>query len=145
MRIGDTIEAAVWLTGAETDAMKALYISEVTEAITELCDHEGYLHGPVRSVEKHPLDDRVPAVPENIQGPDVRLFVVEADVIAPKPETKKRAFVGDLEAKDLERLRTITADAYMTAYGYRPSTPELDDIIEDLGPESAVKTLRQIN
>lgn len=81
MKIGDTLESAIWLSGRELEDMLRRYEKDVAQILSKLCNQEGYIHGPTRQVIKKPGEDRVPPVPNHIQGPDVRLLVVEADVI----------------------------------------------------------------
>lgn len=55
-----------------------------------------------------PGDERVPGVPDHIQGQDVRLLVGEALVLGRKTVLKLNSFLNDLDPKDLTRLRQIT-------------------------------------
>lgn len=144
MRPGDTIESAAWLTGEETPQERADYEERIREAVTVLCDQEGFLHAPVRFIEKLPGAERVPEPPDHVQGVNVRLLVGEADVLCRKPEIKTRGFVGDLDAKDLSRLRKITRQAHAVNFpGAAPlSDAECDDWIEELGPSTALGQLR---
>ena len=142
MRVGDTIEAAIWLSGAETDDMKDQYVSEVCDEIDRSCEDEGDTHGPVTFYELRPGDPRVPKVPKNIKGPDVRLFIAECTVL-PRPVVKKRGISGDLDRKDREALRKITRVAYARANpGARLTDMECDDYIDELGERVVMRQLR---
>lgn len=142
MKIGDTIESAAWLTGEETHEQEVSYKDRVREAMGELCKNKGYRHGEVMFLKLRPGDERVPEVPDHIQGQDVQLLVGEAEVIGKRIE--RRPFLGELDRKDLERLRRITRAAHHTHRpGERLSDAEVDDIIETLGPEAALDTLRR--
>ena len=145
MRPGDTVHNAIWLTGEEAPWMFEAYKEQVADSITLLCDEQGFLHGPLRWVEKRPGEDGVPDVPDHIQGVDVRLLFGEADILCRKPQVNLRRFVGDLDAKDLERLRQITRQAHAKHNPHSPvlTDPECDDIIEELGPEAALESLRR--
>lgn len=144
MRIGDTIESAAWLTGAESKDVLLAYKDRVREAVNTLCREKGFLPGPVAFTEKKPGEDRVPEVPEHLQGPNVRLLIGEADVLCKAPETGTRGFVGELELKDLLRLRAITRRAYAKEVpGGTMTDQECDDWIEELGPEAALGALRR--
>ena len=79
MKIGDVYESAVWITGDESPELRRRYEADVTEALTEICDSFGFLHGPVTFTEKHPADDSVPPVPDHIQGQRVRLPQLERE------------------------------------------------------------------
>lgn len=144
MRVGDTIQSAAWLTGAETPTDRKRWEDRVTEAIDNLCGERGFTRGPVRFAEKHPLDSEVPPVPDHIQGPDVRLLVAEAEVTGEAPKVEARGFLGDLDRKDLERLRAITRQAHAKRHpGETLTDLECDDIIEEVGPEAAMDAVRK--
>lgn len=144
VKIGDTIESAAWLTGEETPEDLADYRDRVREAMDELCSMKGFVRGDARFSELPIGDERVPEVPDHIQGPDVRLLVGEAELIAVAPQINRRAFVGDLEPRDLSRLRQITREAWAKSNpGHVLSDVEVDDIIEETGPEAALDALRK--
>lgn len=145
MKPGEIVETSIWLSGAETQEMQSRFKQDAENFLNELCDVAHVLHGPIRWTTLNPGDDRVPAVPDHIQGPDVRLLVAEADILANKPHLSARArsFIGDLDLIDLERLRSITRKAYANHFpGQSLSDMECDDIIDELGPEAALETLR---
>lgn len=141
MKVGDKIETGIWLDGRETPQDRAEYERDVRQAIADLCADHGMVHGPVRLMELKPGDERTPAVPDHIQGPDVRLLAVEADIVGEL--SLRRGFIGDLEPKDLDRLRSITRAKWLAEYPWRePTLDELDAIIEEFGPEAALDDLR---
>ncbi len=141
MKPGQTIESAAWVTGEETPEQIAKYKTRVEEAIDALCAEHGMMHGPVQFIERKPGEDRVPEVPDHIQGQDVRLIGGEALVLGRKPDLRLKSFLNDLDPKDLGRLREITRRAAVK-HGQSLSTPEVDGMIEELGPEAALSTLR---
>jgi len=141
MKPGDTIEAAIWLDGRETVQQVERHRDEVMLAMLEQAQAVGVSLTPLRWVEKRPGDDRVPPVPEHIQGADVRLLVAEADVTAMTAAPSN--FLAELEPSDLRRLRAVTRSAYHRRY---PGQPQLTDrqcdtLINDLGPEAAIAAL----
>lgn len=138
MNLGEVIESAIWLTGDESQELRKRYEQDVCQAIDDLCQEHAVLHGPVTFTEKRPGDDRVPPVPDHIQGGRVRLLVAESVVTEHAPQTSIGSFVANLELKDLTRLRKITRR-------YRPglTDQQCDEIIEELGPEAALDTLRR--
>jgi len=139
MNLGDVLETSFWLTGTETPELLAHHREQVCQSLLTVMSESGFVSGPVGFTEKKPGEDRVPPVPDHIQGPDVRLLVAEATVIAKVPELGTRRFVGDLDEKDLARLRQITRQN-----APRPlSDAECDDVIEELGPEAAGDVLRK--
>lgn len=142
MKVGDMIESAIWTTGEESDQIKEQHRQYVNIAIDRLCDEKGFLHGPVMLVEKRPEEDRVPPVPDSISGPKVRLLVAEAAIVGMAPQTSEGSFIGNLEKKDLERLRMIVRQARIK-HGQILSDAECDSVIEEIGPEAALDTLRR--
>lgn len=145
MKPGDILELAIWLAGTETEADLANWKSGC-DGIARKCEKEhGVIIAPMEFVVKDVMDDRVPPVPDHISGPDVRLLVGEAIVkawaLTPREDP---GFVADIEKDDLERLRAMTRKAHRKA---KPRDPALtdrqcDQIINSLGPDAAVKTLR---
>ncbi len=136
--IGDVIESAIWLSGEETPEQRAMFEKDVTDAIGYFCSENHYAHGPVTFTEKHPMDDDVPEVPDHIQGQRVRLLVAAAD-IEQAVKTSIGSFVAQLEHKDLMKLRGV-----IRKYGSM-SNEDCDEIIEELGPDSALDTLKTIH
>jgi len=135
MRVGDLIQSSIWVTGDEHPAIRKRYEEDVIEAIDYLCDSEGFIHGEVNFTEKHPMDD-TPDVPDHIQGSRVRLLVGETEVTQKFVQTPKGSFVANLDIKDLMKLRAVIRR-------HRPlSNVECDMIIEQIGPEAALDTLR---
>lgn len=142
MKPGETLESAIWLDGCETDMDLRRFKSDVIDAIDKACAENNLLRAPVRFIEKKPGEDRVPPVPDHIQGLDVRLLVAEADITGYAPKPGARAFVGDLDKKDLDQLRVMTRRAYEASNpGKTLNDYECDDVIEELGPDTALRTL----
>jgi hypothetical protein len=134
----DVIENAIWITGDEPPEIRKRYEGDVCMSIDELCEEMGWTHGPVKFYTKRPGDERVPPVPDHIQGSKVRLLIGEARIIGTALEIPKGSFVANLDKKDLMRLRLITR---MKA-GRPLSDEECDAIIEEIGPEAALDTIR---
>lgn len=137
---GDVLEVAIWLDGTETQELKDRFANDIRNALatTDL------ITGPVIMTELKPGDERVPPVPDNLQGPNVRLLVGEAVVVDYAPVYESR-FVDDLEPVDLERLRTILRRVHQS---YNPGKPELsnekcDEYINVNGPSAALEALRE--
>ena len=143
MGIGDVIEHAIWVTGDESLELRNRFKDDVIKAIDDLCDEHRVNHGPVVWTEKRPGDDRVPVVPDHIQGQRVRLLVAETEVVAIRPLEKPVSFIANLDRIDLLRLRKITRKAHDKHLNGELSDAECDRIIEDCGPEAALETLRQ--
>ena len=145
MKLGDQIESAMWMDGTETELQVQTHHAHVAAAISVLCYEQGWECGPTTFTEKQPGDECVPQVPDHISGPKVRLLVAEATVTGKKVETKPDSFVANLDRKDLARLRKMTRVAHakhMPSNGVLSDT-QCDEIIEQLGPEAALDTLRR--
>ena len=84
MRVGDVIELSVWITGDEPQELIDFYKKDVIEAVNENCNYHNVVHGEVTFHLKHPMDDRVPEVPDHIQGSEVRLLVAETKIMYKK-------------------------------------------------------------
>lgn len=145
MKLGDLVENSIWITGDEPDSLLNRYKRDVTESIDELCEHKGFFHGDVTFYEKRPEDEDVPEVPDHIQGSKVRLLCAESPVIKKRPEKIESSFVHNLDKKDLARLRRLTRVASMKYYKRMISNSECDEIIEAIGPEAAIETMRVIH
>lgn len=142
--MGETVETAIWLDGRETPALRARFEHDSALFLDEVCHLSNVQRGPVRWTVLRPGDDRVPDVPDHIQGPDVRLLVAEADILAATPHlsAQARSFIGDLDQPDLLRLREITRKSSARHYRRILSDLECDDIIDQVGLEAALDTLR---
>jgi hypothetical protein len=146
MKLGDLAVSAMWLDGRETPAQHRAH-EQVCEAAMRMAEktHKVML-GPISYVEKRPGELQVPPVPGNIAGPNVRLLVAEAKVLAKQPEIlPPRSFLLDLDLKDHMRLRTITKRAHRRASPTEPllTDAEADRIIEQFGPDAAIEALKQ--
>jgi len=138
MKLGDVIESSVWLTGDEPEEMRKRYENDVSEAIDYFCFEKSFIAGPVSFDEKHPMDDVI-EVPDHIKGSRVRLLVASATVVEKAVETSRGSFVANLEMKDLKKLRTIIRR-------HRDLTDiDCDRIIEEIGPDAALDTLRELH
>lgn len=138
------IEVAVWLTGRETPNQIEAFKKDCTEEVTAFGVMNGVVMGAPVFTEKRPGGERVPQVPDHISGPDVRMLVCEAVVVAERAMiVKSSGFVQDLDPKDLAKLREITRRAHQKAKPLEMTLTDAqcDEIIEHLGPTSALKTL----
>lgn len=145
LRPGDLFELAIWLNGEEMPGHVERWRQdcEIAAKVAEV-EHSVEI-GPFTWEIKRPGEDRVPPVPEHIQGIDVRLLVGQAQVRKAKPIVlKETGFVADLDKGALTKLRAITRRAHARAHpGDRLEDKHCDWIIERMGPEVALKTLRE--
>ncbi len=147
MKPGDVLEAAIWLDGRETAEHRRLYEADLQEQLARAGNLYGMVIGPLMWTEKRLGQNRVPKVPDEIAGPDVRLLVAEATVVCRVPEHTAAggSFVHELDPADLARLRDITrhAHAWRKPGERRLTDAECDAVIEEIGPDSALRTLKQ--
>ena len=141
---GDVIETAIWCDGTETQELKDRFKTDLRANLASMADAEGVIIGPLIMIEKKPGEDRVPKVPDGLQGPDVRLLVGEATVVG-EAFVSEGMFVADLEPRDLDRLRQILRRVHQS---YNPGKPELsqekcDEYINQNGPDAALEALRE--
>lgn len=142
---GRLIETAIWLDGTETDEdMRRWKEETIPASIRDVERRDKVLTGPITFTEKRPGDDRVPPVPKHIHGPNVRLLVAEAMVVGAAKPIIEVGFIGDLTDEDLVKLRRLTRGAYAKQNPTHPALTDrqCDQIINMLGPQSAVATLR---
>lgn len=146
VQVGLPVEVSVWLTGRETAAQIERFKRDCMAELARFGAENGCMMGAPAYVEKLPGEARVPPVPDHVAGPAVRLLICESrvvEVLRPQVITST-GFVQDLDRRDLERLRAITRRAYARTHPGQPrlNDVECDAIIERVGPESALKTLR---
>lgn len=139
MKPGDTAECAIWLDGTETEDMLRQWKADCSYLMSHSYDPVLRL-GPVSFEIKRPGEDRVPQVPDHLQGPDVRLLIASADVFGHEI-ARKTSFVDQLDRRDLQRLRTATR----REHGKRGHLTDAmcDQIIERLGPVAAAENVRR--
>ena len=131
MKLGDLVECAIWLDGTETVEMLRQWKVDCPYMMAN--EHEPKLRlGPLLFELKRPGEDRVPLVPDRLQGPDVRLLVATAEVIGFEV-AKQASFLGELSEADLVRLRKATR----RAHGRNLPDSVCDQIIERIGPVAA--------
>ena len=143
-KIGEIIEWAFWMTGEETQS-ELRDFTDATKMAHKSYEQEEHvmLSQPVARVVR-PGEERCPPVPDHIHGADVQLLVFEARVLLDLPGEKPNRFADELEKDDFNRLAKITREQYAR---YFPRYPRLSDgqvrtIINDLGPDVALETLR---
>jgi len=145
MEIGEVIINSIWMTGDEPEGMKERYKKDILKSFDDLCKEQGFVHGPITMYEKRPGDGIVP-VPDHIQGSRVRLLILEAELVEKLVvQSEPTSFVSTLERSDLVKLRKITRDRAAKDLKRIISNKECDEVIEELGPDAALATLRTIH
>ena len=144
MKVGEVIVNSIWCTGDEPEGTKDRYYNDILETFDHLCKKEGFVHGPVTMYEKLPGDGIVP-VPDHISGSNVRLLILETTLVKKLVVEGESSFVGNLDRADLVKLRKITRGRAAKDLKRIISNVECDEIIELLGPDAAIDTLRTIH
>ena len=144
MKLGEVIINSIWMTGDEPEGMKERYKKDILESFDVLCKQEGFVHGPITVHEKRPEEGIVP-VPDHIQGSRVRLLIIEAELVEKLLVVVEASFVSTLERSDLVKLRKITRDRGAKDLKRIISDAECDEVIEELGPDAALATLRTVH
>lgn len=143
-KVGETLEASLWFNaekeGEEQSAKDGIY-----SVFLVIEDHQGLEMGPVSFTVMEHGDPRVPPPPPEFGGTP-KLMVGEAVIVKVRTFDigVEVGFTQDLEEDDLAKLRKITQGAYLLSKppGTKPLTDEqLDTIINEVGPETARKTL----
>lgn len=141
---GDTLELSLWYNDQHPQEFESAQVG-IYRAFHETELKLGVKMGPVNFTVLAPGDPRVPEPPKEFQGTP-RIMIGEAVVekLVPVMLTDDIGFTQDLEDKDLETLRAITRRTHRL---YHPFEKELTDeqadaIINEVGPETAMKSLR---
>ena len=145
LRMGDELQSAMWLTGAETpsqlDSVKASIVGDFNMAQK----HHGVLVGPIAYHELKPIDDGCPDPPPWCHGPDVRILVGETKVVCRAPDVPiAKGFSTLVDAKTLAEMRAVTRRQHrMARPGERPLTDaQCDVMIDRVAPDTAERMLR---
>lgn len=144
-KTGDVLELAIWLDGTETPGMVRQWKHDSAYMIARSSGPQVAKISPVEFEIKRPGDDRVPPVPDDISGPDVRLLVASAYIIAFETVPEGAGFIAELDPKDLKRMRKITRKTHRDN---NPGAPRLsdavcDELIRRVGPGAALGALRE--
>lgn len=142
---GEAFETAIWMDGRETKQQFQACVNDMCEAFSRMAEQNGVVIAQPTFTIKAPGDDRVPPVPDDIQGPRVTLLVGEAMIVAyARQASPAGGFVQQLDVIDRERLRIITRHAHQRQSPGAPrlTDAECDAIAEEIGPKSAVKAIQ---
>lgn len=140
-RKGDVVESAMWYRNPkEKKACRLAIMRHISQA------SEAMILAPIEWSELSPEHERCPEPPPDAER-GIMLLVGEAEVKEIKDVPNKNRFVDQLGPKDLLLIRNITRSIYM---GYNQgedtlSDDECDLLIETMGPDAAVKTMREMH
>ena len=143
---GPEVMVALWYDASQESDPVGSCSNSIGESLVRICRMQQLTCGEVSYTLLEPGNDRVPSVPrwlERIKGAVPRLLVATAQTVA-LPEQKSWRLVGDLDRKDLARLRAITRRQHAKALpNATPLTDlECDAIIDQLGSEVILEQLR---
>lgn len=145
-KIGERIEAAWWVE-ANNPLSKAAGKSEIKRAIKGVCAEQGLEVSPIEWRTLRPGEEGVGDLPRWAEeGKPLELLVGRVVIRAKRPVIlKKSGFVADLDRADLTLLRSVTARVYQRRFPNHPAPTleQLDEIIEQVGPESAMRLIRR--
>jgi hypothetical protein len=134
--IGDVREAAIWFhVGAIERAMMDV------RGVFDLDRGAGLDFNTIRWEILRPGEGAAPEMPD--APATLRLLVGRAKITK---EPSRHSFIAELDRADLKRLRKLTREKHREQCPWaRPMRDaEVDDVIEELGPESAEAVLRKI-
>ena len=142
-------EVAIWFDANETKDPIGERKAEITEAFDTKCRSMKARCGEIKFVILKPGEERVPPVPkyfEKIKDADPQLLVATADI---KPIKSiftgvSGGISGDLEKKDLEKLRAIVRKRHKKnrPNAVRLTDVECDEVIDACGQDVVLEQLR---
>ncbi len=145
-KVGDEVEFAIWFDANEHSDPINSCSKSMEDAIDVIHGKRNISHGKISYEILKPGDDRVPSVPrwlENINGSVPRLLVATTKMTN-KVRQESMGIIGDLDKKDIARLRVITQREHHKVYpNDDPLTNyECDQIIDKLGIQIVMDQLR---
>lgn len=142
--MGKILTASLWFN-ADDPTEKESAKTGIRLAIDIAAQKQGMEHGPVSFRTLEPYDKEIATLPPPQFGPGTKCMVGEAKARPAFHVVKpKSGFTHELEAADLEILRAKTRQALDAAYPNDKdrSNARVDAIINEIGPETALKTLK---
>ena len=144
----EELEVAIWYDANEyVDPIKSCSES-IGEMINIMCTGTKDTHGKIDYKILKPGDDRVPSVPrwlEKIKNATPRLLVATTKTrLMSSVKQELPSIIGDLDKKDIARLRAMTQRAHHKSYPNDKNLTdyECDQIIDKLGLEIVMDQLR---
>ncbi len=140
------IEFAIWYDASEhLDPINSCSES-IKDALDAICTNKNVGHGEISYEILKPGDDRVPLVPrwlEIITGAIPRLLLATTKTTS-SLHKGPTGIIGDLDKKDIARLRAITRRVHRKSYPKTTSltNQECDRIIDQIGMEVVMAQLR---
>ncbi len=145
IEIGSELEFALWYDANEhLDPINSCSAS-IKDTLDIICAKNKIIHGNINYEILKVGDDRVPLVPrwlEVIDGALPKLLVATTKITG-NDRQESMGIIGDLDKKDVVRLRVITKRQYHKVYPKdNPLTDhECDQIIDKLGLEVVMDQL----
>jgi len=146
MNIGSEIEAAIWYDAGNCIDPVNDFGDSIKEGISQMCLKHSVVCGGTEYEVLKPGDDRVPRVPkwlEKIDGSIPRLLVARTRIIATASVQNSIGIIGDLDHKDVMRLRALTRMKYqqLNPGSGKLTDQQCDEIIDTLGLEVVLEQL----
>ena len=144
-KVGDTLEVSLWYNSEKPGEYQSA-VEGISMALNRTEDLFELRLGPVETEVLEPGDERVPDPNPDFAGTP-KLLIGWATVIyvMTSLEGYQEGFTEDLDEEALQTLRKVTQIAYMKnkpANHLRLTDEQLDIIINEVGPETAIKNLR---
>lgn len=148
LSIGDIVEAAVWFDPLEKGS-RDFALSQAKTAFEKYAATYNVTLSPVEFRDMRHGEPRVPSPPK--KGAVLLYGSAKVTAFGSGITIAGARFVNDLGHDDLMRLRKITRQQWALAYakdpkpGLKPwlSDAECDHLIDEMGPNTALKVLRQ--
>ncbi len=145
---GEELEVAIWYDANEyVDPIKSCSES-IGDMIGIMCAGTKDTHGNIDYKILKPGDDRVPPVPRwlaKVKNATPRLLVATTKTkLMDSVHQELPSIVGDLDKKDIARLRVITQRAHHKSYPNNKNLTdyECDQVIDKLGIEIVMEQLK---
>lgn len=146
IKIGATLETAIWYDANVTPDPVAVSGAQIADAFKHRCETNKIKVSDPKFKILKPGDDRVPEVPrwlEKTPGVIPRLLLAEVVVLGTlEPDLPE--LVGDLDKKDLQKLRAATRRQHRKTRPHEKplSDHECDKIINAAGINVVMEQLR---
>ena len=145
---GSELEFSIWYDANEHADPISSCSESITEGLDAICVKSNVFHDKVHYEILKPGDDRVPSVPrwlEIIYGSVPRLLVATTKAYnSGWRDQNTVGIIGDLDKKDIARLRLITRSIHQKCHPNTTSLTdyECDHIIDKMGMEVVMDQLR---
>lgn len=143
---GEELELALWFDASKNPDPVFQAGDSFKEVFDHVCEMNKVRHGDVTFDILKPGDDSVPEVPrwlETTKGAVPRLVIAYTTILGTAIEAPK-GILGDLDIKDVMKLRVIVRNIYRMHYPDQSviTDTECDAIIDNMGMEAVMEQLQ---